>query len=121
MNRKYFYYIVFGVSFLTVAPEYGDLYDISSSKNRKEIQDYVKEVSVKSERDRLSDVKSVSGVFTGSYAIHPFSGKKIPIWTSDYVLASYGTGAVMGVPAGDQRDFDFAKKFMIDIPNIFES
>ena len=111
---------IFGVSFLTVAPEYKDLHDISSSKNTNEIENYVKEVSVKSERDRLSDVKTVSGVFTGSYAIHPFSGKKIPIWTSDYVLASYGTGAVMGVPAGDQRDFDFAKKFKIDIPNIFD-
>ena len=111
---------IFGVSFLTVAPEYKDLHDISSSKNTNEIENYVKEVSVKSERDRLSDIKTVSGVFTGSYAIHPFSGKKIPIWTSDYVLASYGTGAVMGVPAGDQRDFDFAKKFKIDIPNIFD-
>jgi len=111
---------IFGVSFLTVAPEYKDLHDISSSKNTNEIENYVKEVSVKSERDRLSDVKTVSGVFTGSYAIHPFSGKKIPIWISDYVLASYGTGAVMGVPAGDQRDFDFAKKFKIDIPNIFD-
>ena len=111
---------IFGVSFLTVAPEYKDLHDISSSKNTSEIENYIKEVSVKSERDRLSDVKTVSGVFTGSYAIHPFSGKKIPIWTSDYVLASYGTGAVMGVPAGDQRDFDFAKKFKIDIPNIFD-
>ena len=111
---------IFGVSFLTVAPEYRELYDISSSKNRKEIEDYIKEVSVKSERDRLSDVKSVSGVFTGSYAIHPFSGNKIPIWISDYVLASYGTGAVMGVPAGDERDFDFAKKFKLDIPNIFD-
>jgi len=111
---------IFGVSFLTVAPEYKDLHDISSSKNISEIENYIKEVSVKSERDRLSDVKTVSGVFTGSFAIHPFSGKKIPIWTSDYVLASYGTGAVMGVPAGDQRDFDFAKKFKIDIPNIFD-
>ena len=111
---------IFGVSFLTVAPEYKDLHDISSSKNTNEIENYVKEVSVKSERDRLSNIKTVSGVFTGSYAIHPFSGKKIPIWTSDYVLASYGTGAVMGVPAGDQRDFDFAKKFKIDIPNIFD-
>ena len=111
---------IFGVSFLTVAPEYKDLHDISSSKNRSEIENYIKEVSVKSERDRLSDVKTVSGVFTGSYAIHPFSGKKIPIWISDYVLASYGTGAVMGVPAGDQRDFDFAKKFKLDIPNIFD-
>lgn len=111
---------IFGVSFLTVAPEYVDLYDISTSKNRKEIDDYIKEVSVKSERDRLSDVKTVSGVFTGSYALHPFSGKKIPIWISDYVIGSYGTGAVMGVPAGDDRDFEFAKKFKLDIPNIFD-
>ena len=111
---------IFGVSFLTLAPEYGDIYDICSSNNRKEIDYYIKEVSVKSERDRLSDVKTVSGVFTGSYALHPFSGKKIPIWISDYVLASYGSGAVMGVPAGDHRDFDFAKKFKLDIPNIFD-
>ena len=111
---------IFGVSFLTLAPEYVDIYDICSSNNRKEIDNYIKEVSVKSERDRLSDVKTVSGVFTGSYALHPFSGKKIPIWISDYVLASYGSGAVMGVPAGDHRDFDFAKKFKLDIPNIFD-
>ena len=63
----------------------------------------------------------MSGVFSGFYAIHPFTGKKIPIWISDYVIASYGTGAVMGVPAGDQRDFDFAKKYLIEIPNIFEN
>ncbi len=110
---------IFGVSFLTIAPEYKDISDLSS-QNKLAITEYISEVSKKSERDRLSDVKSVSGVFSGSYAIHPFNGKKVPIWVSDYVIASYGTGAVMGVPAGDQRDFDFAKKFQIDIPNIFK-
>ena len=112
---------IFGVSFLTIAPEYKDILDLSSLNHKSEIENYIDEVSKKSERERLSDVKTVSGVFSGSYAIHPFTGKKIPIWISDYVIASYGTGAVMGVPAGDQRDFDFAKKFMIDIPNIFEN
>ena len=112
---------IFGVSFLTIAPEYKDILDLSSLNHKSEIKNYIDKVSKKSERERLSDVKTVSGVFSGSYAIHPFTGKKIPIWISDYVIASYGTGAVMGVPAGDQRDFDFAKKFMIDIPNIFEN
>jgi len=111
---------IFGVSFLTIAPEYKDIKDLSVSKNKSVIEEYITEVSKKSERDRLSDVKTVSGVFSGSYAIHPFNGNKVPIWISDYVIASYGTGAVMGVPAGDQRDFDFANKFQIDIPNIFE-
>jgi len=112
---------IFGVSFLTIAPEYKDISEFISSNHKSKIDSYIDEVLKKSERERLSDVKTVSGVFTGSYAIHPFTGKKIPIWISDYVIASYGTGAVMGVPAGDQRDFDFAKKFMIDIPNIFEN
>lgn len=112
---------IFGVSFLTIAPEYTDIADLSSSENKLVIEKYLSEVLKKSERDRLSDVKTVSGVFSGSYAIHPFNGNKVPIWISDYVIASYGTGAVMGVPAGDQRDFDFAKKFQIDIPNIFKN
>jgi leucyl-tRNA synthetase len=112
---------IFGVSFLTIAPEYTDISDLSSSENKLVIEKYLSEVLKKSERDRLSDVKTVSGVFSGSYAIHPFNGNKVPIWISDYVIASYGTGAVMGVPAGDQRDFDFAKKFQIDIPNIFKN
>ena len=112
---------IFGVSFLTIAPEYEDISELSSSNNKSSIKKYISEVSKKTERDRLTDVKTVSGVFSGSYAIHPFNGKRIPIWISDYVIASYGTGAVMGVPAGDQRDFDFAKKFQIDIPNIFKN
>ena len=111
---------IFGVSFLTIAPEYDEIFEISSKNSIQSIENYINEVSKKSERDRLSDVKTVSGVFTGAYAIHPFTNERIPIWVSDYVLASYGTGAVMGVPSGDQRDFDFANKFEIAIPNIFE-
>ncbi|MDO6425283.1 class I tRNA ligase family protein, partial [Saccharophagus degradans] len=68
----------------------------------------------------MADVKTISGAFTGAYAIHPFTGEKIQIWIGDYVLASYGTGAVMAVPCGDQRDYDFAKHFGIEIKNIFE-
>ena len=76
--------------------------------------------ALKSERDRQSDVKSVTGAFTGAYAIHPFTNEKIPIWIGDYVLASYGTGAVMAVPCGDQRDWNFANKFGILVKNIFK-
>ena len=112
---------IFGVSFLTIAPEYKEINYLSSDENKSMIQTYIDEVSNKSERERMSDVKKVSGVFSGNYAIHPFSNKKIPIWISDYVIASYGTGAVMGVPSGDQRDYDFAKKFKIEIPNIFDN
>ena len=68
----------------------------------------------------MADVKTISGVFTGAYAEHPFTKEPIPVWIGDYVLAGYGTGAVMAVPCGDQRDYDFAKHFNIDIPNIFE-
>ena len=75
---------------------------------------------MKSERDRQADVKNISGQNTGAFAIHPFTGDKVQIWIGDYVLASYGTGAVMAVPCGDQRDYDFAKHFGIDIINIFE-
>ena len=81
---------------------------------------YIKSTAKRSELERMADVKTISGVFTGAYALHPFSGKKIPIWIGDYVLAGYGTGAVMAVPCGDQRDYDFAKHFNLEIPNIFE-
>ena len=78
------------------------------------------QASLKSERDRQSDVKNISGAFTGAYAIHPFTGEKVAIWIGDYVLASYGTGAVMAVPCGDERDWNFAQNFGIDIINIFQ-
>ena len=111
---------IFGATFLTVAPEYDMLSELTTKDNKEKIKDYLNSISGKSERDRISDVKSVTGVFTGSYAIHPFTLEKIPIWISDYVIASYGTGAVMAVPSGDQRDYDFAKKFNLEIKNIFK-
>ncbi len=111
---------IFGVSFLTLAPEHDLVTSIVTADKKQEVEAYVEASAKRSERDRLADVKTISGVFTGAYAIHPFSGKKIPIWLGDYVLASYGTGAVMAVPCGDQRDYDFAQYFNIDIPNVFE-
>ncbi|MCA0932567.1 leucine--tRNA ligase [Lutimonas saemankumensis] len=111
---------IFGVSFMTLAPEHELVSRITTQEQKTLVDDYVLSASKKSERDRMSDVKSISGVFTGAYAVHPFSGEQIPIWIGDYVLASYGTGAVMAVPCGDQRDYDFAKYFGIEIPNIFK-
>jgi len=111
---------IFGASFMVLAPEHELVDSITTSEYKDEIEDYKTAANTKTERDRQSDVKNVTGQFTGAYAFHPFTGKQIPIWIADYVLAGYGTGAVMAVPAGDQRDFDFAKKFDIPIPNIFE-
>jgi leucyl-tRNA synthetase len=111
---------IFGVSFMVLAPEHELVDIITTPEQKSEIEEYKKSASLKSERDRQSDVKNITGAFTGAYAIHPFSGEKIQIWIGDYVLASYGTGAVMAVPCGDQRDWDFAKHFGIDIINIFE-
>lgn len=112
---------IFGVSFMTLAPEHELVSKITTPDQKSAVDEYVMSASKKSERDRMADVKTISGVFTGAYAIHPFSGEQIPIWIGDYVLASYGTGAVMAVPCGDQRDYDFAKYFGIDIPNIFKN
>ncbi len=111
---------IFGASFMTLAPEHELVSRITTSEQQKEVNDYVEYTAKRSERDRLSDVKTITGVFTGAYAVHPFTEEAIPIWIGDYVLAGYGTGAVMSVPCGDQRDYDFAKKFGIPIPNIFE-
>ncbi|MFD2567127.1 leucine--tRNA ligase [Pseudotenacibaculum haliotis] len=111
---------IYGVSFMTLAPEHELVAKITTDEQRAEVETYIEATSKRSERDRMADVKTISGVFTGAYAIHPFSGEKVQIWIGDYVLASYGTGAVMAVPCGDQRDYDFAKHFGIEIPNIFE-
>lgn len=110
---------IFGVSFMVLAPELDLVQAITTDAQRPEVEAYIKAASLKSERDRQSDVKNISGAFTGAYAIHPFTGEQIPIWIGDYVLASYGTGAVMAVPCGDQRDWDFAKHFNLPIKNIF--
>ncbi|CAL2092141.1 Leucine--tRNA ligase [Tenacibaculum sp. 190524A02b] len=111
---------IYGVSFMTIAPEHELVTKITTEAQREAVEAYVEATAKRSERDRMADVKTISGVFTGAYALHPFSGKQVPIWIGDYVLASYGTGAVMAVPCGDQRDYDFAKHFNIEIPNIFE-
>jgi leucyl-tRNA synthetase len=111
---------IFGVSFMTLAPEHPLVAEITTPNQKAEIEAYVEATAKRSERDRMADVKTISGAFTGAYAEHPFTKEPIPIWIGDYVLASYGTGAVMAVPCGDQRDYDFAKHFNIPIPNIFD-
>ena len=109
---------IFGVSFMTLAPEHELVKSITTETQKEAVEQYILATSKRSERERMADVKSISGVFTGAYAEHPFTKESIPIWIGDYVLAGYGTGAVMAVPCGDQRDYDFAKHFNISIPNI---
>ena len=111
---------IFGVSFMTLAPEHELVDKITTDEYKDAIEKYVRATAKRSERDRMADVKTISGQFTGAYAEHPFTKEPIPIWIGDYVLASYGTGAVMAVPCGDQRDYDFATHFNISIPNIFK-
>ncbi|MGV0978688.1 leucine--tRNA ligase [Empedobacter falsenii] len=111
---------VFGVSYVTLAPEHPLVSQITTAEHKAKVDAYVDYTSKRSERDRLADAKNITGEFTGAYAIHPFTGKQLPIWIGDYVLASYGTGAVMAVPAGDERDFDFANHFDLPIINIFK-
>lgn len=110
---------IFGVSFLTLAPEHELVLKIVSDEQKQEVLDYIEKTSKRSERERMADVKNITGVFTGAYAEHPLTKEPIPIWISDYVLAGYGTGAVMAVPAGDERDYAFAKHFNLPIKNIF--
>jgi len=112
---------IFGVSFMTLAPEHDLVKKITTPQQKEEVEAYIAASAKRSERERMADVKSITGVFTGAYAEHPFTKEPVPIWIGDYVLAGYGTGAVMAVPCGDQRDYDFAKHFEIPIPNIFEN
>ena len=109
---------LFGVDFMVLAPEHTLVTLITTSAQEQQIADYQTYVKSRSERERQAEVKQVTGCFTGAFAIHPFNGKKIPVWISEYVLAGYGTGAIMGVPCGDQRDFNFASHFNIPITNI---
>ncbi len=111
---------IFGVTFMTLAPEHPLVNTITTAAQKSEIEAYQTKAALRTERDRMSDVKTISGAFTGAFVLHPLTGEKIQIWIGDYVLASYGTGAVMAVPCGDQRDYDFAKHFNIEIRNIFE-
>lgn len=111
---------IFGVTFMTLAPELDLVQEITTPEQKSEVDAYIEATAKRSERERMADVKTISGAFTGAYAEHPFTKKPIPIWIGDYVLAGYGTGAVMAVPCGDQRDWDFAKHFNIPIKNIFD-
>ncbi len=112
---------IYGVTYVAIAPESDLVETLTTEDYKEEVDAYVNVAKNRSERERMSDVKTISGVFTGSYAVHPFSGQKIPIWIADYVLAGYGTGAVMAVPAGDQRDYAFSKHFNLPIPAINDS
>ena len=109
---------IFGVSYMTLAPEHEFVARITTDDYKIAVSDYINKTKKRSERDRMSDVKTVSGQFTGAYVIHPFTGDKIPVWIGDYVLASYGTGAVMAVPAHDTRDFAFAKHYNIPMLQV---
>ena len=111
---------IFGATFMVLAPENESVAALTIDNQKSAIEEYILRTKARTERDRLSDVKTISGAFTGSFAIHPFSGEKIPIWIADYVLAGYGTGAVMAVPSGDQRDWDFATHFGLDVPAVIE-
>lgn len=111
---------IFGVSFVVLAPEHEYVSEITTPEQRAEVEEYVTWAKNRSERDRMSDVKTVTGTFTGAYAINPISGEKVPVWIADYVLAGYGTGAVMAVPGHDTRDYAFAKKFNLPIPQVVE-
>ena len=111
---------IFGVTFMVLAPESELVSTLTSAAQKEEVEAYVKEVRKKTERERISETKSVSGVFSGSYGINPLTGEKVPVWISEYVLAGYGTGAIMAVPAHDSRDYAFAKKFNLPIVPIIE-
>ena len=111
---------IFGVSFMVIAPEHEYVEELTSADQKAEVEAYVAAAKNKTERERQADVKNVTGAFTGAYAIHPFTGKEIPIWIGDYVLAGYGTGAVMAVAAHDSRDYAFAKKFNLPILPVIE-
>ena len=106
-----------GATFMVLAPEHALAKELATDETRAAVEDYIYQSSLKSSVDRLQD-KEKTGVFTGSYAINPLNGAKVPIWLSDYVLADYGTGAIMCVPAHDDRDFEFAKKFNIPIIQV---
>ncbi len=109
---------IFGVDFVVIAPEHELVAEITSAEQKTAIDEYLHYVKSRSERERLAEAKTITGCFTGAFAVNPFDGREIPIWIAEYVLAGYGTGAIMAVPCGDQRDFAFAKHFNIPITNI---
>ncbi|WP_461632646.1 leucine--tRNA ligase [Labilibaculum euxinus] len=109
---------IFGVTFMVLAPESDLVKELTTPDCQANIDAYIEATSKRTERERLADVKTVSGAFTGAYAVHPFTGEEIPVWVSDYVLAGYGTGAIMAVPAHDSRDYAFAKHFDLPIVQV---
>ncbi len=111
---------VYGATFITLAPEHELVEKITTAENKKAVSGYVQYAKNRNERERQADIKKITGQFTGGYAVHPFTGKNIPVWVGEYVLAGYGTGAVMGVPAHDTRDFAFAKHFGLEIIKVIE-
>ena len=111
---------IFGVTFMVVAPEHEWLDDMTTAEQKAAVEEYIEQTKKRSERERIAETKRVSGVFTGAYATNPFTGKQIPIYASDYVLAGYGTGAIMAVPAHDSRDYAFARHFGLDIIPVVE-
>ncbi|MFD0942125.1 leucine--tRNA ligase [Pedobacter boryungensis] len=112
---------IFGVSFIVLAPEHELVQALTTEAQKEDIEKYIAQTKKKSELDRMADTKTVSGAFTGSYVINPVNNELVPIWIADYVLAGYGTGAVMGVPSGDQRDWLFAKHFNLPIIQILDA
>lgn len=112
---------IFGATFMVLAPENPLVKTLTIEGQKEEVENYIEQTSKKTERDRMADVKNVSGAFTGSYAMNPFTNKEMPIYISDYVLMGYGTGAVMAVPAHDERDHRFAKKFDLSIVNVIDN
>lgn len=112
---------IFGATFLVLAPEHELVASLTTAEQKPEIEKYIEQTKKKTELDRMADTKTVSGAFTGSYALHPVTSEPIPIWIADYVLAGYGTGAVMAVPSGDQRDWLFARKFNLPIVAISDA
>lgn len=111
---------IFGVTFMVIAPEHAWVDELTTGENRNAVRDYIEQTRKRSERERIAETKRVSGVFTGSYAVNPFTDKEIPIYVSDYVLAGYGTGAIMAVPAHDSRDYAFARHFGLPIVPVVE-
>lgn len=111
---------IYGATFLVLSPEHKIVPKLTKAENKKEIEDYINYTKKRTERERISDSQNITGVFTGSYAINPFTNEKIPIWIADYVLSTYGTGAIMAVPAHDSRDYAFAKHFNLNIRQVIE-
>ncbi|WP_293307179.1 leucine--tRNA ligase [Pedobacter sp. UBA5917] len=112
---------IFGVSYLVLAPEHEWVAELTTPEQKQDVENYISQTKKKSELDRMADTKTVSGAFTGTYVINPVSGERVQLWIADYVLAGYGTGAVMGVPSGDQRDWLFATHFNLPIVQILDA